>query len=78
MDVQYNDNFIRRKWKVKDDVVISGMSGRFPKSETVQQFIDNLLSSAEMMCGGNERFPSGKYPKFFNLITFVFLSYNCN
>lgn len=60
MDVQYNDNFIHRKWKIKDDVVISGMSGRFPKSESVQEFTDNLFNSVDMMTGGNDRFPSGK------------------
>uniref|UniRef100_T1K1R7 Uncharacterized protein n=1 Tax=Tetranychus urticae TaxID=32264 RepID=T1K1R7_TETUR len=59
MDVQFNDNFIRRKWRVKDDVVISGISGRFPKSESVDQFLDNLFNSTDMMSGGNERFPAG-------------------
>lgn len=64
MDLDSNEwrnlNYHKRKWFVQDDVVISGVSGRFPKSENVQQFKDNLFNKMDMMTGGNARFPSGK------------------
>ncbi|XP_053214097.1 fatty acid synthase-like [Panonychus citri] len=59
MDFKYNDSLFHRKWKVKEDVIISGMSGRFPKSESVDEFADNLFNSIDMMTGGNDRFRSG-------------------
>lgn len=53
-------SYIKRKWCVQEDVVISGMSGRFPKSDSVQEFAENLFNGVDMMTGGNDRFPSGK------------------
>lgn len=53
-------NYIRRKWRVREDVVISGMSGRFPKSENIQEFTENLFNGVDMMSSGNDRFPAGK------------------
>ncbi|XP_074599358.1 fatty acid synthase-like [Brevipalpus obovatus] len=52
-------NYVRRKWHVKEDVVISGMSGRFPKSENIQEFTQNLFSGIDMTSSGNDRFPAG-------------------
>ena len=52
-------NYARRKWRVQEDVVISGMSGRFPKSENIQEFVENLFSGVDMMSSGNDRFPAG-------------------
>ncbi|XP_074599362.1 fatty acid synthase-like [Brevipalpus obovatus] len=54
-------NYVRRKWRVKEDVVISGMSGRFPKSENIQEFTQNLFSGVDMTSSGNDRFPAGKH-----------------
>ncbi|XP_074602404.1 fatty acid synthase-like isoform X2 [Brevipalpus obovatus] len=52
-------DYIKRKWCVQEDVVISGMSGRFPKSANIQEFTENLFGGIDMMTGGNDRFPSG-------------------
>lgn len=65
MDVGHEDwrsnlNYTRRKWCVKEDVVISGMSGRFPRSANIQEFSKNLFDGVDMMTGGNDRFPSGE------------------
>lgn len=65
MDLNSNEwrsklNYTRRKWHVKEDVVISGMSGRFPKSENVQEFAENLFNGVDMVTSGNDRFPSVK------------------
>ncbi|XP_074599359.1 fatty acid synthase-like [Brevipalpus obovatus] len=54
-------NYVRRKWRVEEDVVISGMSGRFPKSENIQEFTQNLFSGIDMTSSGNDRFPAGKH-----------------
>lgn len=54
-----NSNYIRRKWCVQEDVVISGMSGRFAESDNIQEFTENLFGAVDMTTGGNDRFPSG-------------------
>ncbi|XP_074599361.1 fatty acid synthase-like [Brevipalpus obovatus] len=66
MDLNSDDwrsklNYVRRKWRVKDDVVISGMSGRFPKSENIQEFTENLFNGVDMTSSGNDRYPAGKH-----------------
>jgi len=52
-------NYVRREWRVREDVVISGMSGRFPKSENIQEFSENLFNKVDMTSFANERFPAG-------------------
>lgn len=52
-------SYIQRKWLVKEDVVISGMSGRFPKSENVQEFTENLFNGIDMTSSANDRHPAG-------------------
>ncbi|XP_074596259.1 fatty acid synthase-like [Brevipalpus obovatus] len=66
MDLNSNEwrselNYVRRKWRVKEDVVISGMSGRFPKSENIQEFSENLFNGVDMTSSGNDRYPAGKH-----------------
>ncbi|XP_074598058.1 fatty acid synthase-like [Brevipalpus obovatus] len=66
MDLNSNEwrsklNYVRRKWRVKEDVVISGMSGRFPKSENIQEFTQNLFKGVDMTSSGDDRFPAGKH-----------------
>ncbi|XP_074596261.1 fatty acid synthase-like [Brevipalpus obovatus] len=51
--------YIRRKWHVKEDVVISGMSGRFPKSENIQEFTQNLFNGVDMVSSSEDRYPAG-------------------
>lgn len=45
MDAQENGN----------DIVISGVSGRFPSSRNVQEFSDNLYSKVDMTDDGESR-----------------------
>ncbi|XP_074596262.1 fatty acid synthase-like [Brevipalpus obovatus] len=54
-------SYTRRKWHVKEDVVISGMSGRFPKSENIQEFTQNLFNGVDMVSSSEDRYPAGKY-----------------
>ncbi|XP_059143967.1 fatty acid synthase-like [Physella acuta] len=42
-----------------DDIVISGMSGRFPESSNVDEFYDNLINHVDMSVEDDRRFPIG-------------------
>ncbi|XP_074596467.1 fatty acid synthase-like [Brevipalpus obovatus] len=42
-----------------EDVVITGMSGRFPKSQSIEEFTKNLFNGVDMMTSGNDRCPAG-------------------
>lgn len=44
---------------VKEDVVISGFSGRFPESANMEEFKENLLSGMDMVTADNRRWPLG-------------------
>lgn len=52
-----------------DDIVISGISGRFPSSDSIQEFKDNLFNGVDMVTADDSRWPIGK-----SLILFPFAS----
>ena len=35
----------------RDDIVISGISGKLPESENIQEFADNLFNGVDMVTG---------------------------
>ena len=43
-----------------DDVVISGISGKFPESENMQEFADNLFNGVDMVTDDGRRFTPGQ------------------
>jgi acyl transferase domain-containing protein len=43
------------------DIVISGISGRFPESSNIQEFEENLLKNVDMVTVNDRRFTSGLY-----------------
>ena len=43
-----------------NDVVISGMSGRFPMSRNVEEFSKNLFSGVDMITESDDRWPGGE------------------
>ena len=43
-----------------DDIVISGIGGRYPNSDNVDQFWTNLMSGLEMTTIDDSRWPLGK------------------
>ena len=50
----------------KDDIVITGMSGRFPSSRNVEEFKQNLYGGVDMVTNSEDRWPDGKriiFPK---------------
>lgn len=47
-----------------DEVVISGLSGRFPESENVDEFSDNLIRGVDMVTEDGRRWEASKIEKF--------------
>ncbi len=46
---------------VKDEeVVISGIGGRFPESDTVDEFARNLYNKVDMIVDDDRRWPTGQ------------------
>jgi len=54
---------------MEDEIVICGISGRFPDSVNVDEFWDNLINGVDMVSQDDRRWPQGKkqillYKKF--------------
>lgn len=49
-----------KSWPIDDDIVISGIGGRFPESENFDQLAANLLNSVDMITRDDRRWPVGK------------------
>ncbi|CAH1398203.1 unnamed protein product [Nezara viridula] len=45
-----------------EDIVISGISGRFPESDSVQEFIENLLAGKDLVTDSERRWKTGLHP----------------
>lgn len=62
-----------------EDIVISGIGGRYPESEHVDEFWDNLLSGQELVSIDDRRWPVGKclspilLEPLFNFFLLIFL-----
>jgi hypothetical protein len=46
-------------WRDQEEIVISGVSGRFPRSENVQEFGDLLLAGEDLITEDDLRWPPG-------------------
>ena len=57
--VQYRAKQKLPEWMVKEDIVISGISGRFPESDTVEEFEYNLYHNIDMVVEDERRWPFG-------------------
>lgn len=44
-----------------EEVVISGISGRFPESDSVEEFKENLFSGVDMVTEDDRRWPIGMF-----------------
>lgn len=44
-----------------DDIVISGISGRFPESSNVEEFKENLMKGIDMLTEDDRRWPVDTY-----------------
>jgi fatty acid synthase len=45
----------------EDDIVISGISGRFPESDTIDELRDNLFANKDLVTEDERRWPRGLY-----------------
>jgi len=45
----------------QEDIVIAGVSGKFPESDNVEEFAQNLYNGVDMVNEGERRWPSGLY-----------------
>lgn len=43
-----------------DEIVISGISGRLPESNSIAEFRENLYSGLDLVTDDDRRWPSGK------------------
>ncbi|KAI1292133.1 Fatty acid synthase [Halotydeus destructor] len=48
-------------WDMTEDIVISGISGRFPESDNVDELSENLLNHVDMITEDDRRWPLGLY-----------------
>ncbi len=44
---------------IGEDIVISGMSGRYPESDSTDEFAQNLYNNVDMITEDNRRWPTG-------------------
>ena len=44
----------------KDEIVISGISGRYPESDNIKEFWDNLVTGADILTSDDRRWPVGE------------------
>ena len=44
---------------ITEDIVISGMSGRYPESNTTDEFAQNLYNNVDMITDDSRRWPAG-------------------
>lgn len=54
-----NETTTRPKLYNDDDVVISGISGRFPNCETFEEFKQKLFNGTDILAEGENRWPDG-------------------
>lgn len=50
----------KKVWMVDDEIVISGISGRYPESANVNEFWNNLMSGQELVTIDDRRWPIGE------------------
>ena len=51
-----------RPWGCQsEDIVISGISGRLPESDTIQEFMENLLAGKDMITDEERRWKRGSH-----------------
>ncbi len=60
-DVEYDRPEPRRKpiFDMTEDIVISGIAGRFPESDNMDEFADNLFKNIDMVTEDDRRWPTG-------------------
>lgn len=47
----------------ENDVVLTGIGGRLPECNNVDEFMEALINGVDLITETNKRFPPGKYYK---------------
>lgn len=50
----------KMQWQVDEEIVISGISGRFPESDNIDELKDNLYNHVDMITADDRRWPLGR------------------
>lgn len=48
------------RWSSEDEIIISGISGRFPESDSMEEFKQQLLDGIDLVTDDDRRWPAGK------------------
>ena len=51
---------------VKEPIVISGMSGRFPESDSTDELADNMYKNLDLITEDDRRWPTSELKFFFS------------
>ncbi|KAH7644723.1 fatty acid synthase-like protein 3 [Dermatophagoides farinae] len=54
-------NCEKKSWPIDDDIVISGIGGRFPESDNLDELANNLIDNIDMVTRDERRWPIGLY-----------------
>lgn len=49
------------EWEMTEDIVISGISGRFAESDNIDELAKNLFDNVDMITEDDRRWPLGWY-----------------
>lgn len=55
------------KYYNEDDIVISGISGRFPNCDTFDEFKEKLFGGTDILAKEQSRWPDGKLLLYYRL-----------
>lgn len=62
---EYDPRIRKVKWNVSEKIVISGISGRYPESNSVEEFSENLYNKIDMVTEDSRRFRLGNLNCFY-------------
>lgn len=51
-----------------EPIVISGMSGRFPESDSTDEFAQNMYNNLDLITEDDRRWPTSESKMFFDII----------
>lgn len=57
---QMNGNAASNRWNSDDEIVISGMSGRLPESDNIEEFKQQLFDGVDLVTEDNRRWTPGR------------------
>lgn len=59
-------NCNKKSWPIDDDIVISGIGGRFPESDNLDELANNLIDHVDMVTRDERRWPIGVCYMFYS------------